>query len=87
MPNGVFNASGYKIYRNPYLTDVDDWYLLHISPGAKPFIFQSRQAPTLEGLTDPRSESGIIRREFLYSVYARYDVGYGDPRYAIRTTN
>lgn len=82
-----FQASGYTVVVNPYLTDVNDWYLLHTLGGEGPFIFQSRVAPVLEGITSPETESGVIRDKFIYSVRGRYAVGYGEPRHAIHVTN
>lgn len=80
-------SRGYPLIVNPYLTDANDWYLLHVSPSLAPFVLQDRLAPALEGVTSPESESGVIRDQFIYSARARYNVGYGDPRCAIRITN
>lgn len=82
--NGSYQVSGYLLLVNPYLSTVDDWYMFHASAATRPFIYQERVAPSLEGLTSPETESGIIRDRFLYSVRARYAVGYGDPRYAVK---
>ncbi len=82
--DGAFRISGYLVLVNPYLTTTDDWYMFHVSGATKPFLYQERIAPSLEGLTTPETESGIIRDRFLYSVRARYAVGYGDPRYAVK---
>lgn len=85
--NDTFKNSGYMVITNPYLTDINDWYVLHIAGEVKPFIYQTRVAPALEGITSPNSESGVIRDRFVYSVRARYAVGYGEPRHAIRIIN
>lgn len=85
--NGVLNVAGYQIIVNPFLTDANDWYLLHIGGTVRPFIFQNRIAPSLEGPTTPTSSDGSLRRKFIYTVRARYAVGYGDPRHAIRIVN
>lgn len=85
--DGSFTAGGYLVMVNPYLTDVNDWYLLCRNGQFKPFIYQERIAPSLEGITSPNTDEGVIRDRFIYSVRARYEVGYGDPRYAIRITN
>ena len=89
LPGGdaAIRNSGYQVIVNPYLTDVNDWYLLHVAGAVKPFIYQTRVAPALEGVTNPNSESGVVRDRFIYSVRARYAVGYGEPRHAIRVTN
>ncbi|KKL13741.1 hypothetical protein LCGC14_2522750, partial [marine sediment metagenome] len=82
--DGSYRVAGYLLLVNPYLTTVDDWYMFHTSAATRPFIHQKRIAPSLEGLTSPETEAGIVRDRFLYSVRARYAVGYGDPRYAVK---
>jgi phage major head subunit gpT-like protein len=84
---GAWESGGYLVMVNPFLTDVNDWYLMHRDATFRPFVYQEREAPRLEGATDPNTEQGIIKRRFLYSAYARYEVGYGDPRYAIKIVN
>lgn len=81
---GFFKAGGYTVLTNPFLTQVDDWYVFHVAGAIKPFVYQTRIAPALEGITTPNSESGVIRDKFIYSVRARYAVGYGEPRHAIK---
>lgn len=85
--DGVVRASGYTIVANPFLTDANDWYLLHAGGALKPFIFQSRLKPALEGITTPTSESGVIHSRYIYTARYRGEVGYGDPRYAVKVTN
>lgn len=85
--DGSWMAGGYLVMVNPYLTDANDWYLLARNGEFRPFVYQERIAPTLEGITSPNSDEGVVRDRFIYSVRARYTVGYGDPRYAIRITN
>jgi len=85
--DGSFQAAGYLVMVNPYLTDANDWYLMCRSGEIRPFIFQERIAPTLEGVTSPNSDEGVIRDRFIYSARTRFEVGYGDPRYAIKITN
>ena len=83
-----FTASGYQVLVNPYLTDVNDWYGLAVGPGERmPFIYQNRSAPVFDGITDPRSDAGLLRRRFPYTAYSRFNVGVGDPRRAIRMVN
>lgn len=83
-----FTASGYQVLVNPYLTDANNWYAFASGPGErKPFIYQNREGPEFNGLTDPNSDAGVIRRRFAYTAYSRFNVGYGDPRRAIKVTN
>jgi phage major head subunit gpT-like protein len=83
-PGASFNAGGYMVIVNPYLATADDWYMFHVAGAIKPFVYQTRIAPALEGITTPNSESGIIRDKFLYSVRARYNAGYGEPRHGLQ---
>jgi len=85
--DGKFQAAGYTVIENPYLTDTNDWYALHIDGAIRPFIFQDRLRPSLEGITSPTSETGVLLDKFIYTVRARYNVGYGDPRYAVKVVN
>jgi phage major head subunit gpT-like protein len=85
--DGSWSAGGYLVMVNPFLTDANDWYLLHRSGAFRPFVYQERIAPSLEGLTTPNTDEGVIRDRYIYTARARYEVGYGDPRYAMRITN
>jgi len=64
--------------------DTDDWYVLCTTEEVKPIIFQNRKAPEFDALDDPKSEHVFKQRTFLYGVDARFAVGYGDPRTAIK---
>jgi phage major head subunit gpT-like protein len=86
--NGIVTGSGYTIITNSYLTDANDWYLLHVGgPGMRPFIHQTEKAVTVESDTNPMTRENIIKRNFIYSVYGRYNVGVTDPRLAVKVTN
>jgi phage major head subunit gpT-like protein len=82
--DGVIRVNGYAIYVNPFLTDANDWYLMAVDGSRKPFVYQTRIAPALEGITSPNTETGVIRDRFVYTARARYNVGYGDPRLVVR---
>lgn len=85
--DGVWSQAGYSVVVNPYLTEVDDWYLLHVGQGEnRPFIWQVEKMPVLEGITSPNTEAGMIRRRFPFTAYGRYAVGVTDPRLAIKFT-
>jgi phage major head subunit gpT-like protein len=79
----ISTVNGYTIIVNPYITTAGDWYGMAVTPTMKPFIYQTRIAPSLEDLT-LGSEDAVKRDRFVYGVRARYEVGYGDPRYAVR---
>jgi phage major head subunit gpT-like protein len=87
--DGVIRVNGYSIYVNPFLTagGANDWYLMAVDGSRKPFVYQTRIAPALEGITTPTTETGIIRDRFVYTARARYNVGYGDPRLVVKIVN
>ena len=89
MPAGTgkFQAAGYTVIENPFLTDANDWYLLALSPAGRPFVFQDRLPPALEGITTPNTESGVLLDRFIYTVRARYNVGIGDFMTALKVVN
>lgn len=86
--SNTWSASGYMVIINPYLDTSDDWYLFH-SSGAifRPFVYQVEKAPVLEADTDPNTRDNIIKRTYLYSVYARYNAGVTDPRLGVQINN
>lgn len=86
--NGVLQGAGYSVIINPYLTDVTDWYAFHIGgPAMRPFVWQVEKVPVLEADTNPMTRENILKRNFLYSVYGRYNVGVTDPRLGVKIVN
>lgn len=86
--NGVLQGNGYALIVNPFLTDANDWYMFHVGGAQmKPFIYQVEKEPTMESDTNPNTRENILKRKFLYSVYARYAVGVTDPRLGVKITN
>ena len=65
----------------PYLTDTNDWYLMDLTAPVKPIILQIRNDVEFSAL-ERDSEQGFMRRDYLYGIYMRCNVGYGDWRYA-----
>lgn len=54
------------------------WYLLDNRRTLKPFIFQPRQRPQFDALTDPKSSDTVFMKDkFVYGARARHNVGYG----------
>jgi len=86
---GMWQKNGYTVIENPFLTATNDWYVLAIGPGEddKPFVFQDRVAPSLEGITSPNSESGVLLDKFIYTVRGRYAVGVSNFRRAVKVNN
>ncbi len=87
VPGGteVTVVNGYTVIVNPYITNSGEWYGFCLTAGMRPFIYQTRVAPALEDLS-AGSPNAVLQDRFIYSVRARYNVGYGDPRYAVRVT-
>lgn len=72
----------------PWLTDVNDWFLIDSDEYIKPLIFQNRIPVTFDALdSGSSSDSTFMRDAYLYGVRARYNVGYGDWRTAIGVSN
>ena len=55
----------------------EPWFLIDDSRALKPIIFQERQKPNFVAKTDPDDESVFWKKEFVYGVDARYNVGFG----------
>ncbi|MFW5490426.1 MAG: Mu-like prophage major head subunit gpT family protein [Desulfovibrio sp.] len=53
------------------------WYLLDLSRPIKPLVFQIRRKPQFVEMDDPKSENVFRRKEFLYGVDDRKNVGFG----------
>ncbi len=53
------------------------WFLLDTTRPLKPLIFQKRKEYNLISLIDEKAENVFMRKEFLYGVDARVNVGFG----------
>ena len=53
------------------------WFLIDTSRSIKPIIHQTREPYNLTRMDDPTDENAFMRREFLYGVDGRCNVGYG----------
>lgn len=53
------------------------WYLADLSTSLKPVIFQERKKPQFVAKTAITDDSVFHRKQFLFGVDARYNVGYG----------
>jgi len=54
-----------------------EWFLLDSKKPLKPFIFQRRKELKLTSMTDDKDSNVFMKKEFLFGVDARYNVGYG----------
>jgi len=66
---------------SPYLTDADNWFVLANNRTVKPIIYQLRVAPQFNAL-EGDSEHAFKNNEYLYGVRSRYNVGFGDWKFA-----
>ena len=69
------------------LTDTKSWYLDYVGANIKAFVKQTRKAPTFVPMENPEAETVFLRKQFLYSVEARYNVGFGFWQYSIKIHN
>ncbi len=53
------------------------WFLLCTNRSLKPLIYQERKAPVFDMLDKPTDQNVFMRKEFLYGVDARSNVGFG----------
>lgn len=72
------------------LTNAKVFYLLNVSQGLLPFIYQEREFIPMEYDGGDASQEGsherFMRRRLLFGPYLRANVGYGDWRTAVRVT-
>lgn len=84
----AFNAAGYRVIVNPYLTVSDNWYLVHSGAGEiRPFIFVDRVSPSVDGPASVNDPEVRDKDRMNYVVRGRYVTGYGDPRYIIQVVD
>jgi phage major head subunit gpT-like protein len=62
------------------------WFLMDSSRYLKPVIFQDRRPFTFVSLDKPDDENVFNRREYVYGVDARHNVGYGFPQFCWGST-
>lgn len=83
IPNASGNATQTNVWKGSAelivwdrLTSDSTWYLLDLSKGIRPFVFQNRKAPEFAYLTQPTAENVFFRKKFVYGVDARGNAGY-----------
>jgi phage major head subunit gpT-like protein len=77
-----------EIITSPWIdADADDWYSLCTTEEVKPIIFQNRQNPEVTNLDKPDSHDAFMKKLLYYGVDARFEVGYGDPRTAVKVVD
>lgn len=60
----------------------DAWYLLCTKRSLKPIIWQERKKPQFTSLTNENDSNVFMKKEYLYGVDSRGNVGYGFPQMA-----
>lgn len=53
------------------------WFLLDVSKPIKPLIYQARRAPQFVAKDQPENDAVFMKKEFMYGVDCRDNVGYG----------
>ncbi len=54
------------------------WYLLDVTRPLKPMVYQERKKPQFVSKTDPQNSDHVfMKKECLYGVDARCNVGFG----------
>lgn len=93
VANPYYQAAEIRV--NPWLTDVNAWYLVNRTGVVKAFVQQNRkreelailgQAPTDNGTVVNQSEAQFMRRKVYVGTYWRGAVGYGLFQKAVAST-
>lgn len=66
--------------------DGDQWFLYDAGFAIKPFAFSDEKPVSLHSVTDLEDSHVLLRKEFLYQAYGRYNVGYMLPQLIIGST-
>lgn len=80
-------AGAYKIIVNDYLPNNganSTWYMLDLSQGVAPFIFQNRKPVTPTSLDKDTDIEVFMRKKAMFGIDSRFAFGYGDWRLAYR---
>lgn len=77
-----------KVIVNPYLSNSGGasaaYYVLDLSQGIRPFIFQNRKALTFDALDKSTDYANFMSKTIYYGVDARFAFGYGDWKMAYK---
>lgn len=76
----VLDASGKEVSQSNWDNGSGSgraWYLLDLSRALKPIIFQNRKSPNFVAKTDETDDNVFSRREYVYGVDCRRNVGFG----------
>ena len=90
--NGGANtlADDADVLASARLTNVKQYYVLNVSQGLLPFIYQEREFVPMEydggTATQEGSHERFMRRRLLFGPYIRANAGYADWRTAVRVT-
>lgn len=79
------NQGRFRVIVTPWFTDADSWCLACCNGVNKPLIFQERKPTTFAAL-EGNSETGFLKKKYLYGVDNRFNIGYGNWRYAYFST-
>ena len=74
------------LHSNKIDGDGEAWYLVDTTQEVKPIVYQDREAFKFAQQTDATDESVFMRKEFLFGVEGRCNVGYGMWQTVLRST-
>lgn len=83
-------VNNFRVVTNSRLTNAAKWYLFYTGAPVKPFIFQQRgfnDGQNLHvGLLGDESDTGFMRKTWMFGVDGRYNMGYGLWQYGVLYT-
>jgi len=86
LTHPVINAAGATVNVPNMIAGANTpWYLLDTRRPLKPLIFQDRSAANFVALQDERDQNVFMRKEYLYGVDMRCNVGFGFWQMAVRS--
>ncbi|HEY8898874.1 MAG TPA: Mu-like prophage major head subunit gpT family protein [Chthoniobacterales bacterium] len=95
IPNAEGTASQTNVNKGtarplviPELASYSDtaWFLIEAGKQIKPVIVQTELQPSTNMVTNDNDSHVLLKGEYLYQAYGRYNVGYGLPEFAYGST-
>lgn len=75
-----------KVVVLPYLTSATTWYVIDLSQGVSPFIYQNRKSLEFVAMDNADDIENFMRKKLYYGVDARFAFGLGDWMTAAKCT-
>lgn len=84
--SNVYKGTATLMIEPELSTEENAWYLMCTSRALKPIIYQERTKPKFTSLTNENDSNVFMKKEYLYGVDARGNIGYGFPQMAFGST-